>query len=87
MEEHTAAGTRLFRNYAGEVRTDATPLSDAWALAHGWVAVTPLGLRSDIGRHPTHGERSAAAAVRDLVAAAARAAGLEAEGLASLAEN
>ena len=33
---------------SGELRRDNTPGSDTWAVREGWVAVTPLGLRSDL---------------------------------------
>ena len=32
----------------GGLRRDNTPGSDTWAVREGWVAVTPLGLRSDL---------------------------------------
>jgi 5'-nucleotidase len=39
---------RAFRNAAGFLRTDNRQGSDSWAVATGWVSVTPVGLRSDI---------------------------------------
>lgn len=39
---------RAFRNQAGYLRSDETPGCDSWAMSNGWVAVTPIGLLSDI---------------------------------------
>jgi 5'-nucleotidase len=39
---------RAFRNAAGFLRTDIRDGSDSWAVAKGWVSITPVGLRSDI---------------------------------------
>lgn len=39
---------RAFRNAAGMLRTDTREGSDSWAVARGWVSVTPVGLTSDI---------------------------------------
>jgi 5'-nucleotidase len=39
---------RAFRNAAGMLRTDTREGSDSWAVAEGWIAVTPVGLRSDV---------------------------------------
>ena len=46
---HMGAVTlRAFRNRAGFLRPDQRKGSDSWAVSQGWVAVTPLGLRSDV---------------------------------------
>lgn len=37
---------RAFRNAAGSLRGDASEGSDSWAVSQGYVAVTPVGLRS-----------------------------------------
>ena len=39
---------RAFRNAAGYLRTDERPGSDSYAMKNGWVAVTAVGLTSDI---------------------------------------
>lgn len=39
---------RAFRNTAGYLRTDTRRGTDSWAVHEGWVAVTPVGLYSDI---------------------------------------
>jgi len=39
---------RAFRNAAGFLRTDSREGSDSWAVAKGYVSVTPVGLISDI---------------------------------------
>lgn len=39
---------RAFRNAAGFLRTDEREGSDSWAVHRGWVAVTPVGLPSDV---------------------------------------
>ncbi|KAL4430827.1 hypothetical protein ABPG75_006083 [Micractinium tetrahymenae] len=48
-EGHAGGVTlRAFRNAAGSLRGDATEGSDSWAVSQGYVAVTPVGLRSDL---------------------------------------
>lgn len=48
-EGHAGAVTlRAFRNAAGSLRSDASEGCDSAAVQQGWVAVTPLGLRSDV---------------------------------------
>lgn len=45
------AGTltlRAFRNAAGSLRGDEREGCDSWAVAQGWVSVTPVSLRSDM---------------------------------------
>ena len=39
---------RAFRNSAGYLRTDERLGSDSYAMKNGWVAVTPIGLTSDV---------------------------------------
>ncbi|MBZ5782175.1 hypothetical protein, partial [Klebsiella aerogenes] len=39
---------RAFRNAAGFLRSDTRRGTDSWAVKEGWVAVTPVGLLSDI---------------------------------------
>lgn len=47
---HTGGVTlRAFKNAAGSLRGDLTEGCDSWAVAQGWVAVTPIGLRSGTG--------------------------------------
>jgi hypothetical protein len=46
-EGHAGAVTlRAFRNAAGSLRGDLSQGCDSWAVGQGWVAVTPLALRS-----------------------------------------
>jgi len=48
-EGHAGAVTlRAFRNAAGSLRSDASEGCDSAAVQQGWVAVTPIGLRSDV---------------------------------------
>lgn len=48
-EGHAGAVTlRAFRNAAGSLRSDASEGCDSAAVQQGWVAVTPIGLRSDM---------------------------------------
>ncbi|KAL4418992.1 hypothetical protein ABPG77_000857 [Micractinium sp. CCAP 211/92] len=48
-EEHNGGVTlRAFRNAAGSLRGDASEGCDSWAVSQGYVAVTPVGLRSDL---------------------------------------
>lgn len=49
MHTHGRAGgvaLRAFRNAAGSLRGDTSEGSDSWAVSQGYVAVTPVGLRS-----------------------------------------
>lgn len=83
IDEHTP-NLRIFRNYAGELRSDVTEGSDGWAVSNGWVSVTPLGLRSDICRHG-HGSNVGGGAhmeaVQQIIKAAALLIKLDAAGL------
>ena len=46
-EGHAGAVTlRAFRNAAGSLRGDLSSGCDSWAVEQGWVAVTPICLRS-----------------------------------------
>jgi len=46
-EGHAGAVTlRSFKNAAGSLRGDLSEGSDSWAVGQGWVAVTPICLRS-----------------------------------------
>lgn len=48
-EGHAGAVTlRAFRNAAGSLRSDASEGCDSAAVQQGWVAVTPIALRSDV---------------------------------------
>ena len=61
---------RAFRNRAGFLRPDQRRGSDSWAVGQGWVAVTPVGLRSDV---PLSARAAAAREDERLVAALAAA--------------
>lgn len=39
---------KAFRNAVGYLQEDQTPGSDSWAVANGWVALTLVGLLSDV---------------------------------------
>lgn len=75
----------MFRNYTGGHRNDDTPGSDTWAVKAGWVAVTPIGLRSDVCRLDCAVNKEQALghveATKALVREAALAAGLPAGGV------
>lgn len=55
-EGHAGAVTlRSFKNAAGSLRGDLSEGSDSWAVGQGWVAVTPICLRSGKGRRAPGG--------------------------------
>ena len=76
-EGHAGAVTlRAFRNAAGSLRGDASEGCDSAAVQQGWVAVTPIGLRSDVPLTATAAqERLQPELLRALAAAMHAAAG------------
>lgn len=50
VQEGHAGGVilRSFKNAAGSLRSDLSEGCDSWAVGQGWVAVTPICLRSDM---------------------------------------
>ncbi|KAJ9533436.1 hypothetical protein QJQ45_026485 [Haematococcus lacustris] len=87
IEEHTPP-SRVFRHYAGIMQSDEAPGGDGWAMRNGWVSVTALGLRQDLGRGQAALETAAVeamlAATSAIVAAAAADKGLAAGGVSKL---
>jgi 5'-nucleotidase len=81
-------GLRAFRNGAGFVRTDTTPGTDSWAMHHGWVAVTALGLQQDVPMSSAAAAgRTDARLMADLAAVAAAAAAHLGKEVAGVKEN
>lgn len=78
---------RAFRNAAGFLRTDERTGSDSFAMKNGWVAVTPVGLTSDIPLSPEIASKKAdmdlAAALGSILAAVGKELGVEVNGLGS----
>jgi 5'-nucleotidase len=79
-----AVTVRAFRNAAGRLRGDERQGTDSWAVAQGFVAVTPLGLVSDIPLTPAaaagRAREEAVQAVSQVMRAAASALGVQAAG-------
>lgn len=76
---------RAFKNAAGSLRGDESEGCDSWVVQQGWVAVTPVGLRSDVPLTPGAAlQRAQPRLTRALVAAVQAAAehlGVEAAGI------
>lgn len=82
-EGHAGAVTlRAFRNAAGSLRGDLSHGSDSWAVSQGWVAVTPICLRSDMPLSAAEAARRMQPQVLRALAAAMQAAA-EALGVAA----
>ncbi|PRW58362.1 5 -nucleotidase [Chlorella sorokiniana] len=74
-EGHAGAVTlRAFRNAAGSLRSDASEGCDSAAVQQGWVAVTPIGLRSDVPITAEAAQQRLQPALLQAVAAAMQAA-------------
>jgi 5'-nucleotidase len=68
---------RAFRNAAGLLRSDEREGTDSWAVKGGWVAVTPVGLVSDVPLSASAAAGRANQPLIDAVALLVRAAAAE----------
>lgn len=92
---HVAQGEqpppRLFRNHGGLLLDDQTPGTDKWAVSQGWVAVTPLGLRSDVAPPLAQDVQLHSAGLHNVVAAvlshAAQLAGVRVGGIRAMSAS